>query len=726
MLEATVLLEIMLKKRPEAIIIGGLLVFNAALSFFQEKKAEQALQMLRQRLSVRARVLRDGHWQPLPSQSLVPGDIVHVRMGDLVPADLRLSEGQVLLDQSALTGESVPAEAGAGGSAFAGTVVKRGEASGEVTATGSRTNFGKTAELVRTAQTAGHLQETIFAIVKYLVLMDAGLVAAVLAYGFVTGIAWGEILPFSLMLLVASVPVALPATFTLASALGTQELAHQGVLVSRLSAIEEAAAMDVLASDKTGTITKNELSLAVLRSYPPSTNDDLLRLAVLASDEATQDPLDVAILNAARARGVSLDSSCRTQFIPFDPSTKRSEALIAKENATLRVVKGAPSVVSELAKAGSEVSQDVEALASQGYRVLAVASGNGRLRVAGLLALLDPPRPDSKTLIQALYDLGLRVMMITGDGPATAQTVATQVGIRAQACPPEQLRNDPKRAVQEFSLFAGALPEDKFRLVQALQQEGHVVGMTGDGVNDAPALKQGEVGIAVANATDVAKAAASVVLTNPGLMDVVAAVKTSRRIYQRMLTYTLNKIIKTLEVALFLSLGLTLARTFVVTPLQIVLLLFTNDFVTMSIATDRVSFSRRPDRWDIRTLMLTALPLASLIVVFSFCIFLAAKNVFHVALPQLQTLMFVMLVFSGQGTVYLVRERGHLWRSLPSRWLLASSLSDVAAVSLLASGGILMAPVKLEWTAILLGLVLVYLFAVDFLKIRVFRYFDLH
>jgi H+-transporting ATPase len=726
MLEVTILLEIILKKRAEAIIIGALLLFNAALSFFQEKKAGQALEMLRRRLSVQARVLRDGRWQLLPSQSLVSGDIVHVRMGDLVPADLQLSEGQVLLDQSALTGESVPVEASAGGIAYAGTVVKRGEASGEVTATGSRTKFGKTAELVRTARTAGHLQETIFDIVKYLVLMDVVLVAAVLVYGFAKGMAWGEILPFAMMLLIASVPVALPATFTLASALGTQELAHQGVLVTRLSAIEEAAAMDVLASDKTGTITKNELSLAALRSYPPSTDDEVLRLAVLASDAATQDPLDLAILNAGRASGVSLDSSSRTQFIPFDPSTKRSEALIAKGNATLRVVKGAPSVVCELAEAPVEVSQNVEALASRGYRVLAVASGTERLRVAGLLAMLDPPRPDSKALIQTLYDLGLRVLMITGDGPATARTVATQVGIRAQACPPERLHDDPKQAIEQFSLFAGALPEDKYRLVQALQHASHVVGMTGDGVNDAPALKQAEVGIAVANATDVAKAAASVVLTNPGLMDVVEAVKTSRRIYQRMLTYTLNKIIKTIEIALFLSLGLTLGQTFVVTPLQIVLLFFTNDFVTMSIATDRVAFSQKPDRWDIRTLMLTALPLAGLIVVFSFCIFLAAKDVFHIPLPQLQTLMFVMLVLSGQGTVYLVRERGHFWHSRPGKWLLISSFCDIAVVSLLAGAGILMALVKLESVAILLGLVLAYLFAVDFLKIRIFQYFDLH
>jgi H+-transporting ATPase len=726
MLEVTILLEIILKKRAEAIIIGVLLVFNAVLSYFQEEKAGQALAMLRQRLSVQARVLRDGRWQLLPSQSLVPGDIVHIRMGDLVPADLRLSEGQVSLDQSSLTGESLPVEEGAGDNAYAGTVVKRGEASGEVTATGSRTKFGKTAELVRTARTAGHLQETIFAVVKYLMMIDVVLVAAVLAYGFAKGIAWGEILPFSLMLLIASVPVALPATFTLASALGTQDLARQGVLVTRLSAIEEAAGMDALASDKTGTITKNELSLGAIRSYPPSTDDDVLRLAVLASDDATQDPLDLAILNAARARGLSLDSSSRTQFIPFDPSTKRSEALIPKENATLRVVKGAPSVVSELAEAGREVSQNAEALASQGCRVLAVASGTDHLRLAGLLALLDPPRPDSKTLIQALYDLGLRVLMITGDGPATAQTVAAQVGIRGQACAPEQLRNDPKGAVDGCSLFAGALPEDKFRLVQALQKEGHVVGMTGDGVNDAPALKQAEVGIAVANATDVAKAAASVVLTNPGLMDVVAAVKASRRIYQRMLTYTLNKIIKTIEIALFLSLGLTLAHTFVVTQLQIMLLFFTNDFVTMSIATDRVSYSRKPDRWDIRTLMLSALPLAGLMVIFSFGIFLAAKDVFHIPLPQLRTLMFVMLVFSGQGTVYLVRERGHFWHSRPGKWLLVSSLGDIAVVSLLASAGILMAPVKLEWVAILLGLVLAYLSAVDFLKICIFRYFNLH
>jgi H+-transporting ATPase len=726
MLELTILLELVLKKHAEAIIIGGLLVFNAALGFFQEHRAEQALEMLRRRLSVQARVLRDRKWQLVPAENLVPGDIIHLRMGDMVPADAKLFKGQILLDQAALTGESAPVEAGAGGTVFAGTVVKRGEASGEVVATGSRTSFGKTADLVRTARTAGHLQKVIFTIVKDLIFVDGFLVVAVLAYGLATRLAWADILPFALMLMVASVPVALPATFTLASALGTQELAQQGVLVSRLSAIEEAAAMDVLASDKTGTITRNELSLADLRSYPPSTGDEVLRLAALASEDATQDPIDLAILNAARARSLNLGADRRLQFIPFDPSTKRSEALITSGSRRLRVAKGAPSVIFELAEASPEVSRDAEALARQGYRVLAVACGADALRVAGLLALLDPPRPDSETLIQALVELGLRVLMVTGDGPATAETVAAQVGIRGRVCPPERLRNDPNRAVEECNLFAGVLPEDKFRLVQALQQHGHTVGMTGDGVNDAPALKQAEVGIAVANATDVAKAAASVVLTKPGLTDIVAAVKVSRRIYQRMLTYTLNKIIKTIEIALFLSLGLMLTHTFVVTPLLIVLLLFTNDFVTMSIASDRVSFSSKPDHWDIQALILTALPLAGLMVLLSFGIFLAAKDLLHIPLGQLQTLMFAMLVFSGQGTVYLVRERRHFWHSAPGKWLLLSSLGDIAVVSLFASQGILMTPVRLPWVAAVLGVISGYLVGVDFLKIRIFQHFGLH
>jgi H+-transporting ATPase len=721
MLEATIALQLVFGKRDEAIIIAVLLVFNSLLSFVQEAHSNKALALLRKRLSIQARVLRDDRWQLLPAQEIVPGDTVHLRMGDISPADVHLLEGEVLLDQSALTGESLPVEASPGGTVYAGATVKRGETTGQVTATGQRTYFGKTAELVRTAKTVSHLQQIVFTIVKYMVFLDVILVAALLIYALHTGIALEEMIPFVLILLVASVPVALPATFAVATALGAVELVKSGVLITRLSAIEEAAAMDVLCSDKTGTITKNQMALGTLRAFSPYQEDELLRFAALASDDATQDPIDVAIRNAAQTRGLLSGTWQRSRFVPFDSQTKRSEAVFEQEGHPLRVVKGAPQPIAALVSGAPDLSADVERLAAEGYRVLAVAVGTeSALHFAGLVALADAPREDSRQLVQNLRDLGVRVVMVTGDGLATARAIATQVGIGDHSCPPEFLRGDGiRKEVQECDVIAGVFPEDKFRLVQALQQAGHITGMTGDGVNDAPALKQAEVGIAVATATDVAKAAASIVLTNPGLSDVVATVETSRRIYQRMLTYTLNKIVKTIEIAFYLSLGIILTGTFVITPLLIVLLLFTNDFVTMSIATDRVSFSCKPDHWRIRTLVLTGAALAGLILVLSFSVFFAGRDLLHLPLPQLQTLVFVMLVFTGQGNVYLVRERRHFWQSRPSGWLVLSSCADIVVVGLLASKGILMAPISPVLIAELLAAVVVFLTLVDLLKVRI-------
>jgi H+-transporting ATPase len=722
MLEATIALQLVLGKTGEAIIIAALLAFNSVLSFFQEAQSNKALALLRKRLPVQARVLRDSNWQLLPAEQLVPGDVAHLRMGDIAPADMRLLDGSLLLDQSSLTGESLPLEAGPGQTAYAGTTVKRGEATGEVTATGARTYYGRTAELVGTAKTVSHLQRIIFTIVRYMVLLDVVLVAALLVYTLFAGFALRDILPFALILLVASVPVALPATFTVATALGALELAKLGVLITRLSAIEEAAAMDVLCTDKTGTITQNRLALETVRAYPPYQEDDVLRLAALASDGATQDPIDMAILNAAQDRGPLPGVRRRLRFIPFESQTKRSEAVYERDGANLRVVKGAPQSVAALVANPADWNAGVEQLAANGYRVLAVAAGpENELALAGLVALADPPREDSKPLIARLRQLGVRVMMVTGDGPLTARAVASQVGIGGAPCPPDVLRGEIHEAVQQCGVIAGVFPEDKMRLVEAWQHFGHVTGMTGDGVNDAPALKQAEVGIAVSNATDVAKAAASMVLTDPGLGNVVAAVETSRRIYQRMLTYTLNKIVKTVEIAVYLSIGVMVTGVFVITPLLIVLLLFTNDFVTMSIATDRVSFSPQPDRWHIRTLVITGAVLASLILVLSFSVFFAGRDLLHLPLPQLQTLVFAMLVFTGQGNVYLVRERGHFWQSRPGRWLLLSSGADIAAVSFLAAKGILMAPISPVLIAGLLAVVALYLVLVDFVKIRIFR-----
>ncbi|MDE2490352.1 MAG: plasma-membrane proton-efflux P-type ATPase [Elusimicrobia bacterium] len=726
MLEAAIVLQLLLGKAEEASVVAALLIVNAGLSFAQESRANRALGLLRGRLAVRARALRDGRWRQLAAAELVPGDVIRIRAGDLAPADLRLADGGVLLDQSALTGESLPVEAGAGAAVYAGSVVQRGEADCEVEATGGRTYFGRTAELVRGAGAESRLETLILTIVKRLVALDVVLVAALLLYAALSGMSFSRALPFALILLVASVPAALPATFTLATALGAQELARRGVLVTRLSAIEEAAAMDVLASDKTGTITENRLAVAALKPFPPSDEDGLLRLAALASDEASQDPIDLAILAAARARGLLEGLPRRLKFLPFDPALKRSEAAFEEGGASKRAVKGAPRVVASLADGAPDAAAETERLASEGRRVLAVAGGaEGSLRLAGLLAFEDPTRPDSAALVRELGELGVRVVMVTGDGLATARAVAAQVGIGGRACGREALDEGGGGPPEDCGVYARVYPEDKFRLVRSMQRAGRVTGMTGDGVNDAPALRQAEVGIAVANAADVAKAAVGMVLTNPGLKDVVAAVETSRRIYQRMLTYTLNKIIKTLEIGVFLSLGVMLTGAFVITPRLMVLLLFANDFVTMSIATDRVSFSRRPDRWRVDRLMSAAAALALPMLAFSFTLFFLARRFLRLPLAQMQTLTFVMLAFSGQGMVYLVRERRNFWRSRPSAWLLLSSAAGAAAAATLAVRGILMQAVPAALVGALLAAVLLFLLALDFAKVRVFRRFHL-
>jgi H+-transporting ATPase len=724
MLEATILLQILLGKVGEAAIIAVLLGVNAGISFIEEGRAGKALDLLRRRLTATARVLRDGEWRSMATAGLVPGDVVHLRMGDLAPADVRITEGEILLDQSALTGESVAVETGAGAMAYAASVVRRGEATGEVMATGQRTYFGKTAELVRTARSTSHLALTIFKIVRVLIVIDVVLIGALLVYAARADLPVRDVLPFALILLVASVPVALPATFTLATALGAAELARSGALLTRLSAIEEAAGMDVLCTDKTGTLTENRLTLAAMRRFAATSDDELLRLAALACDAATQDPIDLAIQKAAAARGVHDATPVRIDFVPFDPATRYSLGHYREPDSELWVVKGAPQAIFALLDAVPDAAEAIDGLAASGARVLAVAHGDSRarLRLSGLVALEDPPRADSAALVKGLKDLGIRVVMVTGDNAATAGVIAQRVGIDGPVAPAGALDAIESDRALDYAVYARVFPEHKIRLIRLLQKAGHVVGMTGDGVNDAPALKQADVGIAVASATDVARAAAGVALTVPGLVDALKAVQISRRIYQRMLTYTINKIVKTLQVAVFLTVGVIVTHSFVITPLLIVLLLFANDFVTMAIATDNVGFSQRPDRWNVRTLMLIGGLLATLVLILSFGVFFVGRDMLGLNLAELQTLVFVMLVATGQGNVYLVRERGPFWRSRPSRWLIVSSVVDLVVVTGMAAMGILMAPVSITLIGLLLVVVAAYLVVLDHLKVRMFRH----
>ncbi len=727
MLEAVIVLQVLLRRGLEALVIAALLAFNAAVAFAQEQRAKDALALLRKRLHVRARVLRDGRWQQIPAEQLVPGDLVHLRAGDLVPADLVLFDGAVALDQAALTGESLPVDAGPGKPAYTGAIVRQGEASGQVVATGARTFFGRTAELVRTASAPSHMQRTIFAIVERLVIFDALLAALVVAFALWHHLPPADTAIFALMLLVASVPVALPATYTLATAVSSQQLAHQGVLVTRLPAIEEAAAMDTLVSDKTGTLTQNLLTMAgAIALAADADARAVLRAAALASDDATQDPLDLAILAAARQQGLLDDVPARRDFHPFDPATRRSEGIYAVDGREWHAVKGAANVIGALCKLSAPQYAALAAaerkLAADGARVLAVAAGPaGALQLLGVVGLSDPPRPDAAELVAQLRQLGVRVRMATGDALETARAIGARLGLGTRIC---EARGESLDNPEDCDIFARVLPEDKHRIVQALQRAGHVTGMTGDGVNDAPALRQAELGVAVANATDVSKAAAGVVLTDPGLGGVLAVVRAGRQVHRRMLTYTLNKILRTLVIVVFLTFGVLLTGHFLISPMLIVLMLFANDFATMSIATDHVLPTPRPQRWQVGRLMGAAGILAALSLLASGLLYLWAHSR-GLSPAQLRSVVFLILVFTNQTGIYVLRTNDRLWRLAPSRWMAAASLGDIAAVSLLAGFGVLMA--ALPWGIVLAVLLASTVLALllDAIKRPLFARFDI-
>ena len=723
LLEATIIIQLLLGEPVEAAVIGGLLVVNAVLSLLQEGRAQKALALLRQQLRVLARVRRDGVWTTLSAEALVPGDVVHLRQGTIAPADLQLEEGSLLLDQSALTGESAAVSVECGQTAYAGSLVRSGEATGEVIATGARTFFGKTAELVRTAGSANRQEQEIVGVVRNLFVANAAMVLIVVCYAHHAGMSIGYILPLLLTILLASIPVALPATFTLAAALGSVELSKRGVLIARLSALHDIASMTVLCSDKTGTLTRNEATLRALWAAPGASEEDLLRAAALASDPAGQDPVDGAIIKAATDHGWQDGEMERTDFHPFDPATKRSEAVYRGKAGSLRFLKGAPAVVAKSTGTADDLWQtQAKIIVERGQRVLGVAEGTtAQLRLVGLLGLEDAVREDSKSVVSAIRDAGVRVVMVTGDNALTARSVAQQVGISGDLCSPETLHGDLGGDALDCGVFAGVFPEDKFRLVRAFQRRGDVVGMSGDGVNDAPALRQAEAGIAVANATDVAKAAAAMVLTTPGLGGVVPAIETSRLVFQRIITYTLNMLIKKMEIMALLVIGFLMTGHKPITPLLMVLFLFLNDFLTMSLSTDRMQYSRRPTRWSTRGILLAATVLAACKLVFSLGVFCYGHDVLRLDMRHLQALMFATLILSSQAGVYLLRERGHFWQSPPSRFLVGSSVLGLGVTAVLVLGGILMPALSERLLLAVAGTAILYFTGLDWLKVWLFR-----
>jgi H+-transporting ATPase len=575
--------------------------------------------------------------------------------------------------------------------------VQRGEATAEVTATGIRTKFGRTAELVRSAHVVSSQQKAVLQIVRNLALFNCGVIVLIGVYAFKHAMPWSEIIPLLLTSVLAAIPVALPATFTLASALGARALAKLGVLPTRLSAVDEAATIDVLCSDKTGTLTRNQLSVTSVRPLPGFDQAQVLGMAALASSEAGDDSVDAAIRSAASHQQAT-NLPKLTRFVPFDPAKKTSEATATDaQGAMQRVVKGAFAVVSLLAAPAPTAAAITEELENQGFRVLAVAAGPpASLQLMGMIALSDPPRKDSLSLITELKTLGVRTVMVTGDAPATAKIVAQAVGLDGAVSPPGPLPDNVKP--EDFAVFAGILPEGKFDLVKAFQKNGHTVGMCGDGANDAPALRQAQIGIAVSTATDVAKSAAGVVLMESGLGGIVAAVKEGRITFQRILTYTLNSVIKKIVQVLLLAVGLVMTGHAVLTPMLMVIVMITGDFLAMSLTTDRVRPSAMPNSWRIGRITSAGVILGLCFLGFSTAVLVVGKFELRLGVDALRTLCVVAIVYGSQATIYAIRERRHLWGLRPSGWLVSSSIADLLIISTLAIFGIAMAP--LPWPVV--------------------------
>ena len=734
LLEIAAILAYAIGDHGDAYLIFALLLMNTIISYVNESNSHKALELLKKKLSVKARVLRDGKWELKDARELLPGDIINVRLGDVIPADAKIISGDVSADQSALTGESLPVEAKESALLFTGSVIKRGEAKCVVAGTGMNTYFGKTVELVNIAKPKSRQEEIMLTIVKYMMYLSIMAFIIVLISGIRSDVGPLIIATFAVLYIGGGVPAALPAMFTIAQATGATQLAKKGILVTRLDAMENAASVEVLCMDKTGTITMNELQVSGAIPSPGFTEEDVILNAALASNEESKDAIDTAILDYAKAQKVSIGEFKRLSFTPFDPSTKRTEAVMQSKGRRFRAVKGAPQIVLSLCKAATprardEATKAIQGLSLKGCRTLAVArSEDGKpdtLKFVGLIALSDPLRPDSKTMISEMRNSGVRPMMLTGDNIAVAKEIAAQAGIGNNVIRISELNSmlekEQAEDVDRCNGIAEIYPEDKFRIVKLLQSRGEMVGMTGDGVNDAPALKQAEMGVAVSNATDVAKAAASMVLMEPGTRVMIEAIIVSRQIYQRMLTWAINKVTKSIQFLVLLTIGFFWFHDNIVSLSGLMLVVFANDFMTMSLATDNASSTNNPNKWNIMNITMASAALGLLLVIQGLIAMYVATAYFKMDLDGLRTYMVMLLVYTSQMRVLIVRERRHFWSSMPGRDLLITVLATMVVFTLVGAYGWIMDPVPVDALAFLFVFSALFTMLMDFPKYYVFR-----
>ncbi len=735
MIEAAMILSAVVHRWPDFFIILVLLVANAVVGFWEEFQAGNAIATLRARLAVQARVRRDGEWTTVPARELVPGDVVRLRLGDIVPSDARLLPGDpVEVDQSALTGESLPVTRKGGETVYSGSIIRQGEADALVYGTAEDTYFGKTAQLVKEARTVSHFQRAVLKIGNYLIIIAIILVVLILVVALFRGDRMVTTLQFALVLTVAAIPVAMPTVLSVTMAVGARLLARGQAIVSRLVAIEEMAGMDILCSDKTGTLTQNRLTLGDPFTVEGVSSDELILSGALASRAEDQDTIDLAVIGGLKDDTV-LKGYKTTHFQPFDPVHKRTEATVTgPDGTTFKTTKGAPQVIMELAGNADSVQPAIEKaineFAARGFRSLGVArtDGEGRWRFLGVLPLFDPPREDSASTIATARRMGVKVKMVTGDQLAIGKEIAGQLGLGANILDAggfgDTRHHETARLaelIEEADGFSQVFPEHKFHIIDVLQQRGHIVGMTGDGVNDAPALKKADCGIAVSGATDAARAAADIVLMTPGLSVIIDAIKESRKIFQRLNSYATYRIAETIRVLLFMTLSILVFNFYPVTAVMIVLLALLNDGAILAIAYDSVRYSDKPKAWHMPRVLGIATVLGVAGVAASFGLFYIGERVFHLDRAFIQTLIYLKLSVAGQMTIYITRARGPFWSIRPGTKLLVATVCAQVTATLFSVYGVFVTPIGWGWALAVWGYAFAWFLVNDRIKLATYR-----
>ncbi len=746
MIEGAVALSAVVGHWADFGIILVLLLANAIVGFWEEHSAGNAIAALKAKLAISARVKRDGKWTHPPSRELVPGDEIRLRLGDIVPADARLLAGEPIeVDQSALTGESLPATRKPDEAIFSGSIVRRGEIGALVYATGASTYFGKTARLVEGAQTVSHFQRAILEIGNYLIVLAVGLVAIIIGVAIFRADRIVTTLQFALVLTVAAIPVAMPTVLSVTMAVGARLLAKKQAIVSRLVAIEELAGVDILCADKTGTLTQNKLTLGEPFCVENVSAELLALCAARASRADDNDTIDLAVLGGLKDKDATKGDQV-IHFQPFDPVHKRTEATIkTSDGHEVKVTKGAPQVILALAgNADADADGDadgvrtaakkaIDEFAKRGFRSLGVArtGDQGHWQFLGVLPLFDPPRDDAKSTVAAAAQMGVTIKMVTGDALAIAKETAKKLGMGENILDGSALGDAKRTETAEVSEsiakadgFAQVFPEHKFHIVDVLQKRGHIVGMTGDGVNDAPALKKADCGIAVSGATDAARAAAAIVLMTPGLSVIIDAIKESRRIFQRMNSYAIYRIAETLRVLLFMTLAILVFNFYPLTAVMIVMLALLNDGAILSIAYDNVHHKNQPEAWNMRVVLGVATALGTTGVVSAFGLFYLAERVFHLDRAHIQTLMYLKLSVAGHLTIFLTRTRGPFWSIRPARVVWIAVLGTQCVATVIAVYGLLMTPLGWGWAMLVWGYALLWFMLNDRIKLLAYRFLD--